>query len=99
MAKAHKGQGEVTTDHDEIRAWIEVRGGRPSVVESTEGEKKGKRGGGILRVDFGDKDENLKEIPWEEFFDIFERNKLAFLHQYKTADGAMSRFNKFIARD
>ena len=80
-----------TTDHDEIRRWIEERGGRPAKVD-TGGE------GGILRVDFGDKDEKLGEIDWEEFFEIFEDNDLAFLHQDEK-DGNQSRFNKFVARD
>ncbi|MBS3647542.1 hypothetical protein KEU06_02735 [Pseudaminobacter sp. 19-2017] len=81
-----------TTDHDEIRKWAEKRGGRPAVVR-TKGE------GGILRFDFGDKDEALEEIDWDEFFRIFDENHLAFLHQDKTEDGKTSRFNKFVERD
>ncbi|SFV35508.1 hypothetical protein SAMN05216456_2165 [Devosia crocina] len=81
-----------TTDHDEIREWAEARDGHPSKVD-TGGE------GGILRIDFGKPEENLEAISWEEFFDIFDENKLAFLYQDKTADGKESRFNKFINRD
>lgn len=85
-----------TTDHDEIRKWIEERNGRPSIVGAT-----GKHGqeGGVLRVDFGDRDEELDEIEWEEFFKIFDDNELAFLHQDKTDDGKTSRFNKFVSAD
>ena len=36
---------------------------------------------------------------YNEFFEVFEENKLAFLHQDKTADGSVSRFNKFINRE
>ena len=54
--------------------------------------------GGILRVDFGKPEEALEEIEWEEFFQIFEKNDLAFLHQDKTADGGLSRFSKFVSR-
>jgi hypothetical protein len=81
-----------TTNHHEIRRWIEERGGRPARVK-TSGD------GGILRVDFQEPEQSLSEISWEEFFEIFDENDLAFLHQDKTSDGKMSRFNKFIAKD
>lgn len=81
-----------TIDHEEIREWIEERGGRPSVVvqdgEMTE----------LLRVDFDDSKETLEEISWEDFFEIFESSGLAFLYQEETSKGKKSRFNKFIAR-
>lgn len=80
-----------TTDHDTIRKWIEERGGRPSKVS-------GGGSGGILRVDFGEAEENLEDIGWDEFFRIFDDNKLAFLHQEEVGSGKTSRFNKFIAR-
>jgi hypothetical protein len=80
-----------TTNHDEIRHWIEERDGRPAAVRT--GGK-----GGILRVDFREPDEDLEPIEWDEFFRIFEANKLAFLHQDKTGDGKVSRFNKFVER-
>lgn len=80
-----------TTDHDEIRRWIEARDGMPTRVKDS-GE------GGFLRVDFGKPEEALEEIEWEEFFQIFEKNDLAFLHQDKTADGELSRFSKFVSR-
>lgn len=80
------------TDHDEIRKWAEKRGGRPSRV------KKAGGGGGLLRFDFGDKEESLEEISWEDFFKIFEENELALLEQDKTADGHISRFSRFVHR-
>ncbi|WP_338661966.1 hypothetical protein VQH23_17255 [Pararoseomonas sp. SCSIO 73927] len=86
--------GNTTTDHKVIQAWIEERKGRPSVVSGTEGDN----GEGILRVDFGPKEDRLEEIPWEEFFKTFEDRKLAFLHQDRTADGKESRFFKFVKR-
>ena len=81
-----------TTKHDEIRKWAEARDGHPAMVDT-----KGK--GGILRIDFGEPEANLKEISWDEFFKIFDENKLAFLYQDETADGGKSRFNKFVNRD
>ena len=58
-------QARTVTDHDEIRRWAEKRGGRPSVVRTGKGE------GGILRFDFGEDDEKLEEIEWDEFFRLF----------------------------
>jgi hypothetical protein len=88
-------EASVTTNHDVIRRWVESREGRPSRVVGTEGRD----GEGILRIDFGEKDEKLEEISWEEFFNTFEDRNLAFLHQDITADGKPSRFNKFVARE
>ena len=80
-----------TTSHKEIRQWIEERGGHPARV-------KGAEEGGILRVDFGKPEESLEEIAWDDFFSIFDENKLAFLYQEKTADGELSRFSKLVNR-
>ncbi|WP_426959449.1 hypothetical protein [Muricoccus radiodurans] len=87
-------EAKTTTNHDEIRQWIEARGGRPTKVKGTEGAD----GEGLLRVDFAEPDERLEPIEWEEFFETFEDRKLAFLHQDKTAGGQESRFFKFVKR-
>lgn len=88
---------DTTTDHDTIRAWTEARGGRPSIVP-TSGGKGRKKSGGVLRLDFGPKEENFEEVSWDQFFEIFDGSDLAFLYQDKTADGQESRFNKFVHR-
>ncbi|MBB3564558.1 hypothetical protein FHX06_005922 [Rhizobium sp. BK512] len=81
-----------TTDHQTIRDWVEERKGRPSVIRT-----KGK--GGLLRIDFGEKEEAFEEIGWDEFFQIFDENKLEFLYQEETKDGKTSRFAKFVERN
>lgn len=88
--------GETTTDHKAIKKWIEDRKGHPAVVRATEGNG---RSGGLLRVEFRDPEDKLEEVDWDEFFKVFDESKLAFLHQDKTADGKVSRFNKFINRE
>ena len=80
-----------TTNHDEIRKWAEARDGHPAVMRT-----KGK--GGVLRIDFGEREEEFEPIEWDEFFKIFDQNDLAFLYQDKTQEGGTSRFNKFVAR-
>lgn len=85
-----------TRDHDTIRAWVEKRGGVPSIVKGTATKKNG---GGILRIDFPgySGEDSLQKISWEEFFQKFDESKLEFLYQEKTADGKESRFNKFVS--
>jgi len=79
-----------TTDHEQIRRWAEERGGRPAHVKDTAD------GGdaGIVRIDFREPDEGLEEISWDEWFQTFDKSKLAFLHD----DDPDSRFNKLVAR-
>ena len=85
-------QSQKITDHDAIRQWVEERDGSPAVVR-THGA------GGVLRIDFGEKEEEFEQIDWAEFFRIFDENKLAFLCQDSTESGGTSRFNKFVERD
>ncbi|MBZ9677588.1 hypothetical protein [Mesorhizobium sp. ES1-1] len=84
-------EAKKTTNHDEIRNWVEERDGRPAVVRTS-----GK--GGILRIDFGEPEDTLEPIEWDEFFRIFDENELAFLHQDEAGNGKQSRFNKFVER-
>ena len=66
------------------------RGGKPSRVKGT----GGKDDAGLLRIDFGEPEENLEEVSWDEFFDKFEESKLAFLYD----DGPNNRFSKLVRR-
>jgi len=89
-------EGKITTNHDEIKKWVESRGGRPVKVKGTG------RGSdvGLLRIDFPGfgNDENFEQLSWDEFFEKFDENHLAFLHQDETSGGDVSRFNKFVSR-
>jgi hypothetical protein len=82
-----------TTDHNTIKKWAEDRGGVPATVKATEEDGHA----GILRIDFGPRDDGLEEITWEEFFKKFDESRLAFLYQDKTKDGKISRFYKFVS--
>jgi hypothetical protein len=90
------GQTHTTTDHDEIRRWVEERGGCLAHVKATGGDGDP----GILRIDYTgfSGEESLEQISWDEWFDAFEENDLAFLHQDETADGEESRFSKLVNR-
>ena len=90
-------ESQTTTNHDEIRKWVEARGGNPARVKGTGDDDSA----GVLRIDYpGFTGEGtLERITWEEFFETFEESNLAFLYQEQTKDGEESRFSKLISRD
>jgi len=72
-------EAKATTDHQKIKRWVEGRGGKPAAVKGTSsGDDPG-----VLRIDFPGYtgEESLREISWEQFFDKFEKEHLAFLYQ------------------
>jgi hypothetical protein len=89
-------ESNTTTDHDEIRRWVEEHDGKPATVRGT-----GSNGdAGILRIDFpgGAGDDRLEPIEWDEWFEKFDENNLAFLYQEHKADGSDSTFFKLVSR-
>ncbi len=87
-------QSRKTTDHAQIRRWAESRGGRPATVRGTQARGES---AGLLRIKFSD-DEDLQAIGWDDFFDTFDEERLAFLYQDETEDGSRSRFFKLVQR-
>lgn len=89
-------ESQTTTDHDEIRSWVEQNDGKPASVKGTEDGK----GAGVLRIDFpgGAGEESLDHIGWDEWFEKFESSKLAFLYQKEKASGEPSTFFKLVNR-
>jgi hypothetical protein len=91
-------QAKATTDHKEIRRWVEERGGKPAAVRNTESDGDA----GVLRIRFREasrsNDAELEEITWDEWFDKFDRNNLALLYQEQTAQGHKSFFNNLVSR-
>lgn len=75
-------QKKHTTNHQEIKAWVEKHSGQPAVIvdPNTESAQVG------LRIDFpGHADEALltsarhsRTVSWEGFFQFFDDKKLAF---------------------
>jgi hypothetical protein len=91
------GEAKTTTDPETIRAWVEAHGGRPARVRGTgDGDDPG-----ILRIDFpgGAGEDSLEPIAWEEWFQKFNENNLAFLYQDEKASGEDSTFFKLVERE
>jgi hypothetical protein len=82
-----------TTDHEEIKRWVESHGGNPATVKRT----RSKRDVGLIRIDFpGFSGEgSLEPISWDEWFSKFDAQGLAFLYQ----SGRNTNFNKLVRRD
>jgi hypothetical protein len=81
----------VTTDHQEIRKWVEARSGFPARVKGT----GNKNDPGLLRIDYPgfSGEETLERISWEEFFKKFDEANLAFIYE----DDPKSRFSKLVS--
>jgi hypothetical protein len=96
MASDTKSKSHTTTDHGEIRRWVEEHGGKPALVRGTEAGD-----GGVLRIDFpgGAGEESLEHVSWDEWFRIFDERGLAFLYQEEKADGDDSTFFELVRRD
>jgi hypothetical protein len=92
MASASK----TTTDHDEIRRWVEEHDGTPARVRDTESDD----GGGVLRIDFpgGAGEDRLEHISWDDWFATFDDRGLAMLYQEHKASGEDSTFFKLVNR-
>jgi hypothetical protein len=85
-----------TTEHDEIRSWVEAHDGRPASVAATREDGDA----GVLRIDFpgGAGEPDLEPISWDEWFAKFDESELAFLYQAEKADGGDSTFFKLVHR-
>ncbi len=83
MAQQKTAEAKVTTDHDEIREWVEARGGKPAAVAATHR----KSDAGILRLMF-------PEAPQAE-----DEAGLALIYQETTAKGQPSLFTKLVGRE
>lgn len=99
MPQQRNGQGsQQTTDHAEIKQWVESRGGRPATVAGT--PKRGEAAG-LLRIDFpsGAANPPLEPISWEDFFKKFDEADLAMVYEEQERGGKPSYFCKFVANE
>ena len=74
--------------HEEVKDWAKKSGARPAVVNADGADTS------ILRFDFDSDADNLHEVNWEHFFELFEQNKLALVVSEDD-----KKFNKFVSRE
>ena len=91
-----------TNDHEEIKKWVEMHQGKPAIIDDPEitEDKIG------LRINWeGKKDEAMlsmvrketRNISWDEFFAIMEREQLDFM--YSDSEGINPTWSyKFLDR-
>jgi len=83
---ADQSETRTTTDHDEIRGWVEENGGTPASVRGTEAEPGE---AGVLRIDFPGRagEDDLEHVSWETWFEKFEDEGLALVCEARRAGG------------
>lgn len=69
-----------TTDHGQIRRWVETHHGVPAAIRGTGGDNEG-----VLGLDFseeqnGVRTEGVEHITWDEWLARFDEANLALLY-------------------
>lgn len=85
---------QMTTDHVAIRRWVEARHGVPA-------QRRAARDyGAALQIIFPEREAPSSVMPmdWTRFFEEFERDELAFVHEADLG-GEASYFNRFVKRE
>jgi hypothetical protein len=78
---------KLTADHAEIRRWVDEHGGHPGLVETGDGRER-------LTVGF---DGTCRPVSWDEFFERFDRESLAFAYD-PDANGGGTASAKLVSR-
>ncbi len=85
------GNRIATVDHKDIQTWAEARNARPVRLKRFEGEQITDR----VRFRFPeDEFPDEEDLSWEEFFDIFDRDRLEFVFE-DIADEAVEEGNLY----
>ena len=78
----------LTADHAEIRRWVEEHGGHPGLVQVDDGRER-------LAVAFESGD--CQRVSWDEFFERFDRESLAFAYE-PDGNGEAASSAKLVSR-
>lgn len=83
-----------TTDHGTIRNWIESND--LAVARTAETDRS--RSDGLTIVTEGRSDDSIKEVTWDEFFETFEDEGLAFTYRTETMGPEEQLYYEFVSR-
>jgi hypothetical protein len=87
---------ELTTDHDEIRRWVESVGGRP--VEVQVAGSGGQVGVPALDVPGRRTSDAAEPVSWDDWFAAFDHAGLALLYEPSPAPSAPGPYGKLVPR-
>ncbi|WP_417307435.1 hypothetical protein [Devosia sp.] len=91
-------------NHDDIRQWTAARAGNPAMADGPVGADP------VLRLVFGQQQLNAGEnqygdrpggidlVSWEEWFEVFEKEKLALLVEDEKP-GVLDDYHEYVERD
>jgi hypothetical protein len=86
----------ITTDHDEIRRWVEAHHGAPARMANTATAGSA----GVLRIDLpGHGTAGLEHISWHEWFTAFDGQSLALCYPDPHIHGGPSAWFELVHRD
>ncbi|MBC2644472.1 MULTISPECIES: hypothetical protein [unclassified Rhodococcus (in: high G+C Gram-positive bacteria)] len=77
----------ITTDHAEIRRWIQAHHGAPA-----------RDGTGGLRIDFLGVATGVEHLSWKEWFTVFDDQNLALCYQEPDVHGGISAWCELVPR-
>jgi hypothetical protein len=84
----------ITTNFHIIKKWVEERGGKPARIRTNVSELTG------LRIFYPQIAEpGLEQITWNQFFDVFAEDNLAFMYQANVDEHNQSTFYKLVRRE
>ena len=83
-------------DNDEVRAWVEERGGVPATLKEV--SENGEESPDMLHLAFGKMGPDMEEMDWEEFAERFENENLALAYDDEAPKGTTPDF-ELIDRD
>jgi hypothetical protein len=79
----------VTRSHEVIRKWADQRCAEPAIGKGVSRDEDSQ----VLRFRFESGGSRvLKEVPWEEWFEIFDLRRLVFIFREDHQVGASNRF-------
>lgn len=86
----------ITTDHDEIRRWVEAHHGAPARMANTATAGSA----GALRIDVpGHGTAGLEHTSWHEWFTAFDGQSLALCYPGPHIHGGPSAWFELVHRD
>ncbi|MFW5977945.1 MAG: hypothetical protein ACOCP2_01755 [Halohasta sp.] len=77
MADSTPDPRNITTDHETIREWVEARDGQPAHTTGQVDDDAAS----LYIVQEDEEMEGLDSLSWDEFFETFEAEELAFVYQ------------------